>query len=299
MQQKLSLLREIQEAATDSTIDISTVLRKAKILAARLQNPDFETWIDHELNGYEGASTVPPYRRIGVVVQATISDGYRQWDSAPVMTSFLPEKLQAWGAYAALNQPISAIAAMVSRKDGQLQAPWPQEMAVKYGAKGYNGFECLGARQVINPSSLVGIVEQVRNRVLEFALKIEAAAPEAGETPVGAAAPISQEKITQIFNTYVYGNSNNVAPAGSHVSQHSAATLQQGDLDSLLKYLREIGISDAAVGELQQATDSQPDKKAAAEGWLGKLAMSGATAATGAVFSLAAKAVAHYFGMTL
>jgi hypothetical protein len=41
----MTLLREIQVAATDCKVDISTVLRKAKILAVRLQNPEFESWV--------------------------------------------------------------------------------------------------------------------------------------------------------------------------------------------------------------------------------------------------------------
>jgi len=41
LEKSMTLLREIQQAATDSETTISTVLRKAKILAARLQNPEF------------------------------------------------------------------------------------------------------------------------------------------------------------------------------------------------------------------------------------------------------------------
>jgi hypothetical protein len=94
----VTLLREIQTTTTDSGIEISTVLRKAKILAARLRNPEFETWVDRELNGYDpDAAAVPPYRKIHGVVQGTLSDGFRIWNNALIMTSFLPEKFKAWG----------------------------------------------------------------------------------------------------------------------------------------------------------------------------------------------------------
>jgi hypothetical protein len=297
----MTLLREIQEAATDSTVAISTVLRKAKILAARLQNPEFESWVDSELNGYPERTGLPPYRKIGVVVQGLLSDGYRQWNGAPIMTSFLPEKLKDWGASHYLNEPISTIASM-AEDDGDgsmLQCPWPQELAVKFGSKGYNGFECLGAWQIINRSSLVGVIEQVRNRVLEFALKIEAAAPGAGETPAGSAAPIPQETITQIFNTYVYGSANNIASGGSHFSQRAVSEIKPGNLESLLQYMRELGIPDADVKALARVAESHPDPKAAAEGWLGKLAMSAATGAMSTSVGLAAKAIAHYFGISI
>jgi hypothetical protein len=52
------------------------------------------------------------------------------------MTSFLPEEFRAWGGSCYMRQPISAIAAMAAARS-QFQAPWPQELAVKFGAKGY------------------------------------------------------------------------------------------------------------------------------------------------------------------
>lgn len=58
----MTLLREIQAAATDGTVEISTVLRKAKILASRLKNREFGQWVDCELNGYSDVADLPPYR---------------------------------------------------------------------------------------------------------------------------------------------------------------------------------------------------------------------------------------------
>jgi len=294
----VTLLREIQSAATDSAVEISTVLRKAKILASRLRNPEFGDWVDRELNGYSAdCADVPRYREIHGVVEGNLSDGYRFWDSAPIMTSFLPEEFRAFGESSYLRQPISEIAAMAASKS-EFKAPWPQELAVKYGAKGYHrGGQCIGAWRVIAHTALVGVVESVRNRVLEFALRIEDAAPDAGDTPAGDPLPIPQEKITQIFNTYVVGNSNNVAVGGSHVCQDAHAGIAPGDLSSLVNYLRELGIPADQVEGLQRATQSGSDPRSAAEGLLGKLAISTATGATTTVITLAAKAVAQYFGL--
>ena len=45
----MSLLREIQNDAVNSKVKVSDLLRKCKILAARLGNDDFKIWIDSEL----------------------------------------------------------------------------------------------------------------------------------------------------------------------------------------------------------------------------------------------------------
>jgi len=42
----------IQAASTDAKTEITTVLRMAKVLAARLRNAELENWVDSELNGF-------------------------------------------------------------------------------------------------------------------------------------------------------------------------------------------------------------------------------------------------------
>ena len=68
----MTLLQQIEEAVTDKNIDVMTLLRMAKRLAARLNNAEFDQWIDWELNGYPANANLPPYRVIGVVVRADI-----------------------------------------------------------------------------------------------------------------------------------------------------------------------------------------------------------------------------------
>jgi len=217
----MTLLREIQAAATESNIDISTVLRKAKILAVRLHNPEFETWVDHELNGYGDRSNLPPYRVVNVEVRGHIRRAGLHWGDAPIMTTFLPEKLRDWGEVSYLSQPVAAIASLAaSARDGScLQVQWPQELAIKFGAEGYDGFECLGAWQVISPHSLIGIVDTVRNRILEFALKIESENPAAGEASPDAL-PVPVEKVQMIFQNIFYAPVGNLAQNSRDFTQN-------------------------------------------------------------------------------
>jgi hypothetical protein len=217
----MSLLREIQAAATESKVDISTVLRKAKILAVRLQYPEFETWVDRELNGYVHGSSLPPYRVVPIEVRGHICRRGLHWNDAPIMTTFLPENLKAWGEACYFYQPIAAlVSAAQSSQDGkgQLQVPWPQELAVKFGAKGYDGFECLGAWQVVSPHALLGIVDTVRNRILDFSLRIEAENPEAGEAVPGTQ-PIPRDRVQTIFQNTFYGSVGNIAQNGQDFTQ--------------------------------------------------------------------------------
>ena len=58
----MTLLRDIQDAAIDTNSDISFLLRKCKVLAARLGNSEFKNWVDQELNGYKNLESLPDYR---------------------------------------------------------------------------------------------------------------------------------------------------------------------------------------------------------------------------------------------
>ena len=58
----MSLLEDIQNAAVDSKSDLGTLLRKCKLLAARLGSKPLEDWLLWESNGYPDDIPVPDYR---------------------------------------------------------------------------------------------------------------------------------------------------------------------------------------------------------------------------------------------
>ena len=47
-----SLVAQLQREVVSSSIQISDILRKAKVLASLLQNGKFKDWVDAELRGY-------------------------------------------------------------------------------------------------------------------------------------------------------------------------------------------------------------------------------------------------------
>jgi hypothetical protein len=298
----MTLLRQIQQAVLDPNTDITTVLRQTRVLAARLKNREFEEWVGHELNGYPDKGTLPSYRILRIEAKAHLVFGWQQLTGATVMPSRLPEQYRDWATTAYLTRPISEYASLVhscdTNRSSALEASWPQELAVKYGGAGYNEAQCLRAWQEIGKDSLVGLIETVKNRILEFVLRIETAAPDAGEVSADIM-PIPQEKVTQIFNTYVTGGVSNIAAAGSSVTQFCAAGVRPGDLQSLIDYLQGIGVPQNLIAELRRELESTNDQKVAAEGWLSKLTTNAATGAVNSAISLAAKAIAGYLGLNV
>ena len=295
----MSLLREIQSAATDTNIDVPTLLRKAKILASRLKNKELASWVDNELDGYPDGKDLPPYRILAVSSKGRLINRWRtvHLPEAGIMSSLIPQEFRSWAETAYLTASVSAYDSLIKQSEVSetLAIDWPQEIAMKFGAVGYADFECLAAWQVIPVSALVSVVETVRNRVLSFALEIEEEAPDAGEAPPDTM-PMAQDRVAQVFHTVIMGGVNNVAPGAANLSQSN--TVQQGDVSSLAGYLKSIGVG---AGEVQTLSKILHEPLGAQRGgrvreWFEALALKTAEGLPTAMLDLAVKAVTMYLG---
>lgn len=91
----MSLLREIQNDAVNSSVNVSDLLRKCKILAYRLGNEDFKSWVDSELNGYDSEDLLPDYRILYVGSKGYFVGSFgKSLSNADIPTHGLPDWLQ-------------------------------------------------------------------------------------------------------------------------------------------------------------------------------------------------------------
>lgn len=100
--------------------------------------------------------------------------------------------------------------------------------------------------KLIPNSSIFSLVEAVRNRILSFILEIEKEAPDAGEDSLKTQ-KISPERVTQVFNTTIYGNVGNISEASQNVNQRTTINIVQNDLNSLKDYLSSVGIPKSEI----------------------------------------------------
>jgi len=253
----MSLLSEIQADALDSKVDVTDLLRKCLVLATRLGNDDFQRWVSQELNGYQDNSDLPLYRVIETNSYGQFTNGYSMLQNYSIPSFTIPEEyLEA--TTMRLMQPISSLAHMVKNaKEDTLQFPWSVDLIAIMRDRVYEGFSCLAAFNVVSVSRIAGIIDTVRNRILEFVLKIENEAPDAGEALPGAQ-PIPFETVQQLFKIYVLGDVGNLALGGSDVTQFMHQDVYKGDLESLKKYLLDLGfdLEGSDLEELEGALEN-------------------------------------------
>ena len=106
----MTLLRDIQNSAIDSNSNLSDLLRKCKVLAARLQNDKLSNWVDAELNGYESQEDLPAYRIISCHALGHLGGPFgAEMRNITIPASCLPEKMKSWAESVRLIQPISTL----------------------------------------------------------------------------------------------------------------------------------------------------------------------------------------------
>ena len=208
----MSLIEEIQTAAVDGTSDLGTILRKCKLLAARLKSEPFQEWLVRESNGYPDDVGVPEYRIWCLSLKGHFSGwGGSGIQNAPIPLAVIPEQVrEAYERYQC-KQSVAAIEAILASSKGGHGTMHinTADLALVLGQKVYEGQNCIQAWAECGEGHLVEVLNSVRNRILDFTLAIEKEAPGVGGAGQGKIAEIKTERVAQIFNTTVYGGAAN------------------------------------------------------------------------------------------
>jgi AbiTii len=163
-----SLVIDLQRAALDEGQSVSSLLRKAKVVATKLDLAEALTWIDAELSGYESERTVPDYRQVRASVE--MFNPYLGWQKVQFANSALRDVFsnRALSAGVPLLEEYSDRARTES--GGRLSVATPQagidlihsQMPVK-----------LRVESFVDLSMCKHITAAVRARILDWALGLE------------------------------------------------------------------------------------------------------------------------------
>ncbi|MEN8990585.1 MULTISPECIES: hypothetical protein [unclassified Acinetobacter] len=256
----MSLLREIQNDAVNSNIKVSDLLRRCKVLAYRLGNEDFKTWVDSELNGYESLDGIPSYRIYNDVnskghFSGAFGSGLR---NADIPSNCFPKEFRKNLTTVSLTAPIAEFESLVinAKKGKLLQQPWDANFVAMFSNKIYKNMVCVQAWKVIPSTKLEGIIDIVKTKILNFVLEIEVINPEAGEAKLNTN-PIPQDKVSQIFNINISGNVGNLASGNSNsgIQQSTNNEIPKEFLEIITKIQEENSDENSVLQELENKVE--------------------------------------------
>lgn len=167
---------------------------------------------------------------------------------------------------------------------------WPPDlvMLAQEATALKGGLFLIKAYQPIPGSVYPDILEQVRNRLFDFLLNLQSNNPASG----GSNAP---EAVGRLVSYHIYGGQNVIA-TGEQVNQQ-VSIVRKDDAASLLDYLRDQGVGEDDLRNLNEAIASEPEappdgtfgQKVGA--WLGGMMDKAATGAWEVGLEVAAKAL--------
>lgn len=161
----MGIVIELQKQAIDTDSDVVSLLRKAYLVARKLDIKDFEEWINSELNGYTDYDKIPDYREIRGQVKAW--NPYHGWIPVIIQEREYEDVLSTRKVFDSIPSLYNAICNIESQTltysfDGSTLAALCR---MTHHNTNY--------QLHFSKSAIVDIIEQVKNKILDWALLLE------------------------------------------------------------------------------------------------------------------------------
>lgn len=245
----VTILDDILDHATDSSVSTSDLLRKVQIAAHRLGATEVIRWVRQELAGYEPDAELPPYRRLTATVTGTFAGPMRQFTDENL--SIIPDGMEAlWSAQ--MREPLTELQGLATLEDDPAMH-WPAPAVKMYEESGVfrvHLFTLYRARTVITRQSLLGLIDIIRSKAMEFALELQSTYPDAGSVGGPTVIEPGVERVIYQVTNNIYGDGTNIA-TGSDIRQRSR--VQKGDADALRRAAESNGLSAEDAAEFVAA----------------------------------------------
>ncbi|HMF19019.1 MAG TPA: hypothetical protein VKE98_17555 [Gemmataceae bacterium] len=299
----MTLLDEIITAAIDEKVPISTLLRKCLVLEQQVKNEKFRAWLDRELDGYDQKEELPPYRVFNCVNKGLFIGIAVRMNDQPIPVHVMEEKDRKLVEKVYLRQPA---ASYETDKSANAALPWNPSLTAKYQTKFFEDEELVLNRawSEIPASILVALLEQIRTRVLRFALELKDNLPPNAADPKQVSAAVVERSVVN----NIYGGNILIASHAENISQMVHTTIAVGDIEGLKRALSMLGVTDEGLKKLEadikaDKTNGQPSIGPRIKGWIANigqyLGKEGAKVGIDVMKKLATKWILQHYGMDL
>lgn len=158
------LVLQLQAECLDSHVSILEVLRKALVVARKLSLSEAQVWIEKELNGYKSGDEAPPYRLLTGQIRSW--NPYHGW----IPMVFEDHREAEYMSKCFVGQPIGELEDLLNHGTGTLHFPFDPRTEANL----MRGMDVpLQTTRHLSRSSVSGIIDAVRNMILEWCLQLE------------------------------------------------------------------------------------------------------------------------------
>jgi len=231
-----SIILELQNESLDNNISVTQLLRKALVVAQKLNVKEFIEWISYELNGYDDLDKLPKYRKVGG--QVMVHNPYHGWQPVIFSTKKESELMSSKNVFS----PISEIEnfSKSSSDDSVISYSLPDGMTKRIMQTTLGMVPYF----IINESQFKSLIDSVKNIVLNWSLKLE------DNGIVGENLTFTENDKQRVSST-VY----NIQNFTGFIGNVSESNVQIGDYNSIHSSLKKLGVSQQERNELEELMD--------------------------------------------
>ena len=221
-------------------------------------------WADAELAGYKNVDDLPDYRKLTPMNFGTFAGSFgRMAKNVQIPIALLPSEIKELASNLDMRQGIREIETLAAQTTAERvwRLPWPAEAVLLARDHIPMNDDCVlvEAWKPITGSQLDGILDQVRNRLLDFLLELEHTNPEVVNSE-DAIRAVGNDSTQNIFMTTTYGGQNTVA-TGTDFAQNITSNVSPGNIQSLVSRLRSTGIDSDLLNELETAVAKDGERQ--------------------------------------
>ncbi|OGD24184.1 hypothetical protein A2Z10_00755 [Candidatus Azambacteria bacterium RBG_16_47_10] len=174
----------------NESVSVSSLLREAKLIASGLGQSDFLKWLNLEIEGYKSDDNYPKYRSLSGQMKGW--NPYYGWVPVIHKTSEIEKRLCTRSA----SQSIREIEELLSNKAGSYEMPYPASVSDQI----LEGSFKTKLSMFISRPALVGILDSVRNRLLDWAVELKRSGIHGDEVEFTSNEKKEVQKIESKFN---------------------------------------------------------------------------------------------------
>lgn len=205
---KPSLVEQVESDVLDSSVSLADALRKCVALGGRAGSAELRDWATRELTGYPGTE-VPEYRKIVAPIVIDGISGNMRITGQQIGVHDLPGVAQEarLSEEIDLRQSVGELEHMVRRAEKgdpiRLGLPGAAMLAKLMTHEIGNSYQAVERIYWnVSPTAVVGVLDQIRTRLVALVAEIQAAA--------GSADSPSEEAVTNAVEVAVYGKARDI-----------------------------------------------------------------------------------------
>jgi hypothetical protein len=238
------LVLELQRDALNRKVKVSDLLSKALVISKKLGIIEIEEWLNKELEGYLTTDKIPKYRTVHGEVK--IFNPYRGWQPVHFEDSDEAEEYSK----REISQKIGELEFLSDGDSSRLQIPFSQHIANRLMAS--IGFP-LKPTLVTDKTGVIGILEAVRKKVLDWSLELE----QQGILGAGMSFSPEEKKLAHQINiTNNIGNMQNSQLQQDSAGATQSLTVTETNTSELKNFIEELK---NAMNSLQLAQEQSQE----------------------------------------